>query len=83
LRRRHRSYRASLHFRGLTTASLGRHAKCAAASLEGADVALFPIPAASRPMALFAPQCLQGIIPDPRHASGDATARMMCAGKRT
>jgi dipicolinate synthase subunit A len=41
-----------------------RHAANAHEALEGADIALFPIPGIAPDGALFAPQCAQRIIPD-------------------
>lgn len=40
------------------------HARSAAEALDGADVALFPIPGIAADGALFAPQCPERIIPD-------------------
>ena len=41
-----------------------RHAANAREALEGADIALFPIPGIAPDGALFAPQCAERIIPD-------------------
>lgn len=41
-----------------------RHAANAKEALEGADIALFPIPGIAPDGALFAPQCAERIIPD-------------------
>lgn len=41
-----------------------RHCSNAAEALDGADIALFPIPGIAPDGALFAPQCEQRIIPD-------------------
>jgi dipicolinate synthase subunit A len=47
-----------------------RHAASAREALEGADIALFPIPGIAPDGALFAPQCAQRIIPDREMLAG-------------
>ena len=47
-----------------------RHAASAQEALGGADIALFPIPGIAADGALFAPQCVERIIPDPQVLGG-------------